>query len=80
MLILVKNSQCIQTTNLMFNLLHCVSEENGGVRIRCAHLGLRALQGWEEAGVEQCWLVKAKLRGNISRHTKIGILKIKITP
>lgn len=60
--------------HLVFNLLWCVSEENGGVGITGTHLGLRALQGWEESGVQQSWFGIADPWSYITGHPEVRIL------
>ena len=60
---------------LLFDLLLGVGEEDGAGGVRGAHLGLGALQGWEEGGVQQRWLVEAQPGGHVTSHAEIGVLK-----
>lgn len=59
----------------MFDLLHGVGEEDGGVWVRGTHLRLRALQSREERRVEQGRLVEAQARGDVSGHAEIWVLE-----
>ncbi len=60
--------------HLVFDLLHGVCEEDGGGGVTGTHLGLGALQGWEERGVEESGLGKAQARRHVSRHTEVRVL------
>ena len=67
------------TTDLVLDLLHGVCEEDGCVGVGGTHLGLGALQGREEGGVEQSWLVEAKTGGHIPSHAEIRVLQVRET-
>lgn len=63
-----------QYHHLVFDLFGCVSEEDWGVGVTGAHLGLRPLQGWEEGGVQQGWFGMADPWSYITGHPEVGVL------
>ncbi|KAH3684657.1 hypothetical protein WICPIJ_004373 [Wickerhamomyces pijperi] len=60
--------------DLLGDLLDCVVQENGRGVIGGRHLCLRALQGWEESGVDQSWLGELQLVSNVSAHSEVWVL------
>ncbi len=58
----------------MLDILHGVSEEDGGGGIRSTHLGLRALEGRKEGGMKESWLRETQARSNITSHAEVRIL------
>ena len=58
----------------MLDILHGVSEEDGGGGIRSTHLGLRALEGRKEGGMKESWFRESQARSNITSHTEVRIL------
>lgn len=65
----------IQMPYLVFDLLGCVREEDGGVGVTCTHFGLCSLESWKECGVEQGWLRITNPWGDISGHSEVRILE-----
>lgn len=60
--------------HLVLDLLGCVGEEDGGVGVTGAHLGLRPLQGGEEGGVQQGWFGVANPWSYITGHPEVRVL------
>lgn len=58
----------------MLDLFHGVCEEYGCVWVTSTHLGLRALQCWEEGGVQEGRLGVTEAWGHIPGHTEVRIL------
>ena len=64
---------------LLFDFLGWICDVNGRIRIIRAHLTTLALEGGEEARLNQCRLVEADTGGNITSHTEIRVLRQKHT-
>lgn len=60
--------------HLGLDLLGGVREEDGGVGVAGAHLGLGPLQSGEEGGVQQGWFRVADPGGDVSCHPEVWIL------
>lgn len=61
--------------HLVLDLLGRVCQEDGGVGVAGAHLGLSALKRREERGVKQSGFKIADPRSHIPRHPEIWILR-----
>ena len=59
---------------LVLDLLGGVSEEDGGVGITGAHLGLGPLQGGEEGGMQQGRFRIADPGGHVAGHPEVRVL------
>lgn len=69
------HSECSSVTPYLgFDLFGGVCEEDRGIGIAGAHLGLRALQGREERGVQQRWFGVADPGSHVSGHPEVRIL------
>ena len=62
------------SAHLGLDLLGRVREEDGGVGVAGAHLGLGPLQGGEEGRVQQGWLRVADPGGHVSGHPEVWVL------
>lgn len=60
--------------HLGLDLLGCVREEDGGVGVAGAHLGLGPLQGREEGRVQEGWLGVADPWGHVPGHPEVWVL------
>lgn len=60
--------------DLVLDLRGGVAHEDTRVRVRRAHLRLRALERGEELRVEQCGLLVLELRGDVARESEVRIL------
>ena len=60
--------------DLVLDLRRRVGHVDARVRVRRAHLRLRALQRREELGVQQCRLRVLQLRRDVSREAEVRIL------
>lgn len=60
--------------DLVLDLVGLVGHEDAGIRVACAHLGLRTLKSREELGVDQSGFGVFQLLGDISSQAEIWVL------
>lgn len=63
--------------DLLLDLLGRVGDIDGRVGVACAHLGLGALQSWEELRVNECGLAPAQAGRHVTRQAEVRVLSIK---
>ena len=63
--------------DLLLDLLGRVGDIDGRVGVACAHLGLGALQCWEELRVDECGLAPAQAGRHVTRQAEVRVLSIK---
>ncbi len=61
--------------HLVLDLFGRVGQEDGGVGVAGAHLGLSSLQRREEGGVKQSRFGKTDPRSHVPRHPEIRVLR-----
>ena len=69
-----ESPQGLGRAHLGLDLLGRVCEEDGGVGVASAHLGLGPLQGREEGRVQEGWLGVADPGGHIPGHPEVWVL------
>lgn len=60
---------------LILDLFVWIGHKDGGGWVAGTHLGLGALEGREEGGVNQCGLQTVHPRGHVTGHPEVRVLK-----